>query len=265
MTLSAGQIEQFVADGFVRVDGVFSRATAEACRDILWRDLGLSPERPEDWKEPVMRLGMYADAPFREAATSPRLAAALDQLVGAGRYIPRIDLGAMAVRFPVGTPWDDGWHVDSSFPPPDDPASHDYFQWRVNYRSRDRAMLMLFLLSDCGPEDAPTRVRIGSHLPMARQLLQHSEAGISLADLAQEGFASSEGCAETAATGEAGTVWLLHPLTVHAAQAHHGRHARFIAQPGLGLREPFALERADGAYSPVERAIRLALETQGLA
>jgi hypothetical protein len=258
-TLTADQIDRFITEGAVRVEGVFPRRVAEACRSILWRDLNLSPDRPEGWTQPVMRLGMYADAPFVEAATSPRLAAALDQLVGAGRWTPFDALGAMVVRFPVGKPWDDGWHIDGSFPPPDDPASLDYFQWRVNFMSRWRAMLMLFLFSDCGPSEAPTRVRVGSHLPMARQLVKHGEAGVSLANLALEGFESSAGCEEAAATGEAGTVWLLHPFTVHAAQAHRGGQPRFLAQPGLGFRDPLRLERADGAFSPVERAVRLAL------
>jgi hypothetical protein len=165
----------------------------------------------------------------------------------------------MVVRFPAGEPWDDGGHIDGSFPPADDPASLDYFQWRVNFMSRSRAMLMLFLFSDCGPTEAPTRVRIGSHLPMARQLLKHGDGGISLADLAREGFESSAGCEEALATGNAGTVWLLHPFTVHAAQAHRGGRPRFIAQPGLTFREPLALDRPDAAFSPVERAVRLAL------
>lgn len=255
MILSALQIEQFIADGFVKLEGAFSRATAEACRAILWRDLGLSPDRPEEWKEPVMRLGMYADAPFREAIGSARLHGAVDQLAGAGRWAPLQALGTMVVRFPVGKPWDDGWHLDASFPPNDDWTSTDWINWRVNYRSRARSMLMLFLLSDCGPDDAPTRVRVGSHMPMVRQLERHGEAGISLADLSQEGFAPSDDCEVTLATGEAGTVWLLHPLMVHAAQAHHGRGARFLAQPGLGWKDgPFM----DGG-SPVERAIAMAL------
>lgn len=257
MVLSPSEIEQFVTDGFVKLEDAFSSETAAACREILWRDLGLSPDRPEDWNEPVMRLGMYGQPPFRAALGSPRLHGAIDQLAGAGRWFAPDALGSMVVRFPVGKPWDDGWHLDASFPPPDDPTSHNYFKWRVNYRSRMRSMLLLFLLSDCGPDDAPTRVRVGSHLPMARQLLAHGEAGISLEDLAQEGFASSDHCDVALATGDAGTVWVLHPLMVHAAQAHHGRKPRFLAQPGLGWREGPHIET--GA-SPVERAIRLALE-----
>lgn len=258
--LSQAEIESFVHDGFVKLEGAFSRETAAACRDILWRDLRLSPDRPEDWKEPVMRLGMYADPPFREAASSPRLSAALDQLIGKGAWIPLQALGAMVVRFPVGTPWDDGWHIDASFPPPDDPGSLDYFKWRVNYVSKSRAMLALFLFSDCGPDDAPTRVRVASHLATAKRLRTYGEAGASAMQLAQEGYyTESADCDVVAATGEAGTVWLLHPLTVHAAQAHRGKDARFLAQPGLVPRTPLLIERADGAYSPVERGIRLGL------
>ncbi len=260
MSLGAAQIEQFVADGFVKLEGAFPRSVAAACRERLWKDLGLSPDDPSGWKEPVLRLGMYAEPPFLEAIGSPRLHGALDQLAGKGRWTMPGALGAMVVRFPVPEkPWDDGWHVDGSFPPDDDPTSLDYFRWRVNFHSRMRSMLMLFLLSDCGENDAPTRVRIGSHMPMARQLKTHGEAGISLADLAQEGFESSASCEEALATGEAGTIWLLHPFMVHAAQAHRGSEPRFLAQPGLGWREEAQLMRADGAYSPLERAMKLAL------
>ena len=255
--LETDEIEQFIHDGLVKVEGAFSREAAAACREILWRDLQLSPNRPEGWTQPVMRLGMYGHPPFREALGSQRLHGVLDQLAGEGRWVTPAALGAMVVRFPAkDKPWDDGWHIDASFPPPDDPSSQDYFQWRVNFASRGRSMLMLFLLSDCGPDDAPTRVRVGSHVPTARQLLNHGEAGVSLADLAREGFDSSADCEIALATGEAGTVWLLHPFTVHAAQAHHGRTARFLAQPGLGWRDGPDLEHGP---SSVERAIRTAL------
>jgi len=90
----------------VKLEGAFSAATAAACRDVLWRDLKLTPDKPEDWKEPVMRLGMYADPPFREAASSPRLHAALDQLVGAGRWIRRRLWAAWWCGFRAEKPWE---------------------------------------------------------------------------------------------------------------------------------------------------------------
>lgn len=62
-----------------------------------------------------------------------------------------------------------------------------------------------------------------------------------------------------AATGTAGTVYLCHPLLLHAAQPHCGTQPRFMAQRPLLPAVPLDLHRDDGAYSPVETAIRAAL------
>jgi hypothetical protein len=40
---------------------------------------------------------------------------------------------------------------------------------------------------------------------------------------------------------------------------HRGSKPLFMAQPPLGLLEPYRLHREDGAYSPVEMSIRQAL------
>jgi hypothetical protein len=62
------------------------------------------------------------------------------------------------------------------------------------------------------------------------------------------------------ATGNAGDVYLCHPFLVHAASwPHRGKAPRFIAQPPLTAVGLLELERADGAYSPVELAVRLGL------
>jgi hypothetical protein len=63
------------------------------------------------------------------------------------------------------------------------------------------------------------------------------------------------------ATGSPGTVYLCHPFLVHAAQPHRGTRVKFMAQPPLLPAKPLELERADGDYSPVEIAIRTALES----
>src|SRR5438552_18428000 len=117
MSLTSLQIEQFIADGFVRLDDAFPRQLAEAARQILWRDVGASPDDPSTWTQPVVRLGMYGGPPFREAANTRRLHTAFDQLVGEGGWLPRTDLGTFPVRFPSDeAPGDDGWHIDTSFP-----------------------------------------------------------------------------------------------------------------------------------------------------
>lgn len=256
--LSAAQIDQFITDGFVRVDDAFPTALADAGRAILWRDTGCDPDNPATWTKPVVRLGQYSLPPFREAANSERLRSAYDQLVGAGRWQAPGGLGTFPVRFPsAADPGDAGWHVDVSFGFAENPA--DFLSWRANVRSRDRLLLMLFLFSDVGKNDAPTRIRVGSHLDIARQLAPAGGAGLTLRELASDNFASSAGRTEALATGPAGTVYLCHPFLVHAAQPHRGTQPRFMAQPPLLPREQISLERAGGSYSPVESAIKLAL------
>ncbi len=254
--LDDAQIAHFVERGFVRLDRAFPPALAEEVRAILWRDLGCDPDDPASWSKPVIRLGMYTDAPFVAAANMPRLHSAFDQLVGAGRWLPCGAMGTFPVRFPSPhDPGDTGWHVDVSFGF-DEP---DFMNWRVNISSKGRALLMLFLFSDIGVDDAPTRIRAGSHHDIARQLAPAGEAGLSLRELAADGFAGSAGRDEVLATGEAGTVYLCHPFLVHSAQPHRGTRPRFLAQPPLLPREPLSLARQDEAYSPVELAIRQAL------
>ena len=252
--LTAGQIEQFVTDGFVRIDEAFPRALADAARKVLWRDLGLSPDDPAGWTRPVIRLGMYSEPAFVEAANTPVLHTAFDQLVGPSRWAPCGAMGTFPVRFPSADDSGDvGWHVDAGFAW-DDP---DFMNWRVNVASRGRALLMLFLFSDVDEDDAPTRIRAGSHASIARRLAPAGEAGLILRDLAATGFAESAGCREVLATGPAGTVYLCHPFLVHSAQPHNGKTPRFLAQPPL---LPTASFRLTGQrLSPVEEAIARAL------
>jgi hypothetical protein len=259
--VGAAQIKQFIHDGFVKIQGAFPRKLADESRSILWRDTGCDEADPTTWTKPVIRLGMYEQAPFARAANMPVLHLAFDQLVGPGRWRPRSDLGTFPIRFPSpDDPGDAGWHVDGSFPS-DLGDTNDFLNWRVNVFSKGRALLMLFLFSDVGEGDAPTRIRVGSHLDVARILAPAGDNGLSVRDLAAaEGFAETAARREILATGDAGVVYLCHPFLVHAAQQHRGSHPRFLAQPPLVPTGPFLLNRTDGVYSPVEQAIRIALQ-----
>jgi len=250
--------DRFNDDGFVRIDHAFPRAVAEAGREILWKATGCDPRDRATWTRPVVRLGDHAELPFQQAVNSPRLLTAFDELVGPGRWYPRNSLGGFPVRFPSDQdPGDTGWHVDASFA--FDKAEQDFFEWRINVFSRGRALLMLFLFSDTGEADAPTRIRVGSHLDVARILAPAGEAGMSFIELAGHLDATAHR-QEVVATGPAGTVYLCHPFLVHAAQPHRGTEPRFMAQPPLILKEPFQLQRADGDYSAAERAVLRSLQ-----
>lgn len=255
--LSSAQLDSFIADGFVRIDNAFSPELAAEARAILWRDTGANPDAPSTWTKPVVRLGMYSQPPFVQAANTPLLHAAYDQLVGKGRWLPVGALGTFPVRFPsTDSPGDDGWHIDGSFTGPD---YRDFLDIRANIVSQGRALLMLFLFSDTGTEDAPTRIRIGSHLEVARYLEPAAEAGRSLRDMIADRPDWFDTGREALATGPAGTVYLCHPFLVHAAQTNRGKSVKFMAQPPLLPSAPLSLDRGDGDYSPVEIAIRQAI------
>jgi hypothetical protein len=256
--LTDAEKDQFVHDGFVRIENAFSQETAAEARAILWRDTGCDPEDPSTWTRPVIRLGDYPQEPFRAAVNTPTLHAAFDDLVGKNRWIPRESLGGFPLRFPhPEDPGDTGWHIDASFPPEN--PGETYFEWRVNVRSDWRALLMLFLFSDVGKNDAPTRIRIGSHLMVARLLAPAGDSGMSMMEISQAAAVATEGLPEATATGLAGTVYLCHPFLVHAAQTHRGSTPRFMAQPPLIPKARFDLNRKGGNPSPVERAIRLGI------
>ncbi|MFH8337322.1 phytanoyl-CoA dioxygenase family protein [Streptomyces sp. AM6-12] len=247
-------VGRFLADGFVKIEGAVAPRTAEDCARLLWRETGYDPEDPGTWKEPVVRIGGLAQGPFAAAANSPALHEAFDLLVGERRWLPRYSLGTFPLRFPhAEEPGDAGWHIEGSYLPEGATWFH------TNLRSRDRALLMLFLFSEVGEEDAPTRIRVGSHLDVPRILEPYGEAGVSGLEIAPELETASAHRPLALATGRPGDVYLCHPFLVHAAQPHHGTRPRFMAQPPLEPAVPYELERPDGSYSPVETAIRRGL------
>ena len=253
--------DQFVREGFVRIDAAFSEPVAAQCRAKLWELLDASPDDPTSWKSPVVRLGYQSGGPFEQSVNTPRLHEAYDELVGEGRWMARSDVGTFAIRFPSDqAPGDDGWHIDSSFPPGGHHEYNDPFAWRVNITSRGRALLMLMLFSDVGEDDAPTRLRIGSHREAARILAPHGEEGLSMMGVSSSAASATIDYPEFLATGRAGNVYLCHPFMVHAAQRHRGTRVRFLAQPPLHLRGwiDSSFDVAAGV-SPVELAIREAI------
>lgn len=251
--LSDQQINQFVEDGFVRLEGAFDRALVQPCISVLNDALleeGVDVNDERTWR-PVVRLLHSDDPPFFAAANSIRLQASWDQLVGSDRWFPRPGIGTFPIRFPSSEDaGDTGWHVDNSYQVDG--------EWRVNVHSRNRALLMLFLLSDVGEADAPTRIRVGSHLDVPPALVEFGEEGTNPESIIPGLLPRLEDRPVALATGEAGDVYLCHPFLVHAAGwPHQGTQPRYVAQPPLALREPLDLD--SDPVTPLERSIALAL------
>jgi hypothetical protein len=227
--LTAEQMDGYRRDGFVLLEEAFPRSVALRCQDVLWDQLDERRGDPSTWMKPVVRLFSQTGPAFEEAATSRRLVDAVHEVAGPDAAPPPWIGGTFPIRFPVdGDPGDDGWHIDGSYIGP----GPGYW---INYRSRDRALLMLVLLSDIGVDDAPTRIRVGSHPFIAPALETFGEPGVSGLDFELPAAVHELPLAH--ATGRAGDVYLCHPFLVHAAQRHHGTQPRFIAQPGVPWRD----------------------------
>ena len=255
--LSKREIEQFILNGFVRIENVFSQEIADAVLDILWNDLPCDRSVPSTWTEPVIHLGMYTQQPFVESLNGEKLHLIFNQLIGEDKWIPCRNVGTFPVRFPsIQQPNDIGKHVDASFAG-DEP--NNYFEWRVNVKSKGRALLMLVLYSDVSVNDAPTIIYEGSHIDVAKLLSKEGDFGLSFMELASK-LDDLPGRKEVFATGKAGTVYLCHPFIVHSAQPHRGTIPKFMAQPPLLLKGELSISGSDIGYSPVEQAIRLGID-----
>jgi hypothetical protein len=223
-------VDTFIARGFVKVAATTPRDVADAARQRLWDQIALSPDAPDAWRTPVVWTSDLTGAgPFGDLVRSPVLANALDAVCGEGRWQPRGSLGNIPVRFPVTPSADDrGWHVDANTPQPDG-------SWTVT--GRPHTLLVLTLLSDVGPEDAPTRIRVGSHHDVARVL---GTDALALEEMGRVVDEASGHRPIAHATGAPGDVYLVHPFTVHAADEHRGTVPRFMAQSPVLLTEPLA-------------------------
>jgi hypothetical protein len=248
--LGDDEVERFVHDGFAVVRRAFDDGVAAACREELWARLPVDRHDPSTWTEPVVRIASAWSAPFVAAARAPRLHEAFDQLVGPGRWRPLSGLGTFPIRFPSeADPGDAGWHCDASIDVDGVPG--------LDVRSTGRALLLLFLLSDVGPDDAPTRVQVGSHLDVPPVLEPAGRKGMTYLDLAAAVAGDDRPVVD--ATGRAGDVYLCHPFLVHSATfPHRGTAPRFLAQPPLLPAMPFDVH-GSGPCPPAVQAIRSAL------
>lgn len=252
-------IDNFIRDGYVAVRAAFDEPTASACRDMIWHALGgqgISRADRATWTRPLVRINCPEGEPFAAAAASPLLAAAYDELIGAGRWTPRAGVGGtVPVRFPSEDyPGEVGYHIEGNWW-----GGQEYW---TNVASVGRGLLTLFLFSDVGAEDAPTRLISGSHLFVPPILARAGDSGMPGGDVPAR-LQPSVLCRRAAdATGRAGDVYLCHPFIVHTATwPHRGTTPRMMAQPGIEVPDGFALDGSDP--SPVAQAIIKGLTLAG--
>ncbi|MEU4703685.1 phytanoyl-CoA dioxygenase family protein [Nonomuraea dietziae] len=233
--------EDFVANGFVKIRAA-SDEVGLAAQALLWKQIGLAPDDPSGWTEPVRwAADLTGEGPFGQIINSPELARALDEVCGQGGWRRSGSCGNIPIRFPKVPPADDrGWHLDLN-------VMREDGSWAVSARSA--TLLILILFSEVGPDDAPTRIRVGSQRDSIAALGEGVHEHVPASRLVE---AASAHRPLAHATGAPGEVYLVHPLTVHAAQEHLGTRPRFMAQAPVFLSEPLD----PSADTPLARAVR---------
>jgi hypothetical protein len=219
-------VQTFLRDGFLHPTGAAAEPIARECERRLWTETGYDPTT---WTEATRWVLYRDDEPFVEAVNSAVLTHAYDTLVGPGHRRRRDHAGAFPLRFPSQEqPVESGWHIDAGSADREltdddveDIEAMGKVEFRVNINSRGRALLLLMLFSDVGPDDSPTRIRVGSHLDVPRVLAPYGLDGVGCnsAFVAAVDRASSSR-PTTQAAGRCGDVYVCHPFLVHAAQVH---------------------------------------------
>jgi hypothetical protein len=245
--LTDAEIEQFMERGHVTLEAAFPRELAEEALARVWEALPVDRHDRSTWTQRFHHLPESFDGGPFTASWSDRVHAALDDLLGAGRWNRRTMQGWWPVVFPgfdTG-PWQpptDGWHVDGQ-------------QFHHHLDSPDQALLPIFLWSDIGPGDGGTALAEGSHKVAARILAAHEPDGLDHVELGRL-VAAEPRRSVVEAQGRAGDVVLVHPFLLHVGSMNTGERVRFITNPCITLKEPM---RLDDPPSPVERAIVAAL------
>ncbi len=182
------------------IRGAVDAGTVAGCRELIWAAMerrGVRRDDPGSWPPLVEGMDDLAGEPFGEDTARSSLApcagcfpadrrlstkradragpvGALRAAGGSGRSKRRSHCGAVPKAVPgraianaTGR-----YHIEGSYAAPDGSGGG----W-VNIRSRARGLLALFLLTDVGRHDAPTRLLCGSHLAVPRFLAPYGEAG----------------------------------------------------------------------------------------
>ena len=245
MVFSSLEIEEFVERGFLILRAGFDVEVANKCRKFIWNELGLPENDPTAWKDSIIHLKTgYVVDPFKQILNA-RLRNALDQLMGQNRGFVHRYFGWWPVLFP-GFNGSTDWHVDGR-----------NFHHHLN--SKEQGLVTLYMFSDIELGGGGTALAVGSHKLVARVLAAAEPVGLSFEDLL-EALPKPQPSDIVEITGNVGDVAILHPFLIHGFSPNTSQRVRFACNPQYPLREPMQLSRPDENYSPVEQAIRKALE-----
>lgn len=250
-TLAASDLDAFVERGWCAVRGAFTRSQAQAACALVWARMaakrGIVESDPATWP-PAYDIEEHLDAPEVLGCFTDKLACAIEELLGPGRWTGVRAWGLWPVNFHYGRdepaafpPW--GWHVDGNW-------------FRHTLDCPKQGLLVIGLFSDVEPGGGGTIVAEGSHHRTAQVLARHPD-GLGHRELFDKVLATPIGnfCE---LTGNAGDVVLAHPFLFHTRGFKRRGVPRILSNTEAPLREPMCFDRSDGRYSVLEQSIRTA-------
>jgi hypothetical protein len=253
--LSDAEIEHFIARGFVRLSGCFSRELARDWTSRACERLYCSIDDPSTW--PAGRLRSPESQRVSFESIAPRAWQAAGELIG-------------GVERALSCTWGDGFIInfgreDFAWQPP---SQTIYPEWQVWHKDGDffrhfldspeQGLLVIAVFSDIAERGGGTYIACDSVGHVARFLAEHPEGVLPKGTPNDDVVRKCHDFVET--TGSIGDVYLLHPFMLHTRSVNASPHARFIINPPVKLREPMCFARArDEDHSAVERAVLRAL------
>jgi hypothetical protein len=273
--LSPEQVEAFLRDGYLVVRNAFDKETARRWRADANRRLRNEPEKwvkgydPEDESRSLSgydpddpstwtwgRVDLEGPEIVEIAEFAPDAWAAICDLLGGPERIRTtswnnyliINFNADA-HLGVDRPapnWD-SWHIDDPQP--------------VTRLDRIRnGLVCIIVVDDILPKSGNTWLALDSIPKVARELAA-SPSGVDF--IADRGHGITEQCERFfEVTGETGDILMMHPLMMHSSSPNRSPRVRWMGNPMVYLDQPLDPWRPRDELSPVELAIRRAIDPQ---
>ncbi|ORY28602.1 hypothetical protein BCR39DRAFT_559418 [Naematelia encephala] len=246
--LTDEQVESFMNDGYLRLEGAFSREKADEWTKDVWVRLGMDPNDQTTWMREWTNMPHHRKELVE--TFSPIAWNAIGELVGGhDRIDPTMNTWSDGFIVNLGTPE----HATQAPPHPKElnrwHCDGDFFLHFLD--SPEQALLVVPLFTDIEPHGGGTMIAPDAIPKLAQYLADHPEGVMPTGFKFRAVADSCDNFVEL--TGKAGDVVLMHPLMLHSASRNNLRQPRIITNPAVSLREPFKFKRDDSnEYSLVE-------------
>lgn len=274
--LDAEQIERFLTDGYLVIEGAFDPAVAQRWREGGERRVredparwvrGYDPEhragrlddfeiaRPSTWSWP--RIEILGDETLDIAELSPKGWAAICDILGGpdriktktwkNYLILNLSGDAHLGQVPPEPHWS-SWHIDDPGP-------------LTRLDAIRNGLVCITVVSDLQPLSGNTWLAVDSPQRVIHELA-HKPGGVDFAN--NRGTHITRQCARFhEVMGKAGDLYITHPLMMHSSAPNASGRPRWMGNPMVYLERPFNPFRPAAQLSLVEQSMRRVLEDTG--